>query len=140
MVEFSTIKRNEAKAQTAFGKYLRERREQGNPLDCYYELKDAGELRYFAFSSIEPHQLTGLAAMEKHGFTWKLSDQDIREKPCDGLSTPPLPAYLVIKFWEKYYMIPIQEIIKLRDDGIVAIKKDRAEELAVHIITISSRR
>ena len=84
--------KKEAKWNTILNQYLREKK-----FYCFYELKQT-ELDYFPFSKIETVQYEGLQATEKNGLVWKLSDEDQREKPCDGMSIPPLPSYLVIKF------------------------------------------
>jgi len=128
MVDFSPARRDEAKAQTALGRYLREKR-----IMCYYELKVC-DTNSRALGRIEKHQIDGLVAMEKEGFVWKLSDQDIRVKPCDGFCTPPLPAFVVVKYRDnKFFFIPVKEVIKLREEGLLGIRKDTAEKLAVHI-------
>lgn len=128
------MKKNEAKWTTIFNQYLKEKKMYG-----FFELKYTN-LDYFPFSKIEIHQYDGLQATEKNGLIWKLSDQDMREKPCDTLSISPLPSYLVIKFEDGFYMIRIGEIVKMREDGEIAITKKRSEEIAEKIIKLELKK
>lgn len=120
----------EAKYQTIFNQYLREKKMHG-----FFELKQT-ELEIFAFSKIETVQWEGLKATEKNGLVWKLSDEDQRQKPCDCLSVPPLASYLVIKFKDGFYVIRFQKIIDLRDEGNISISRVDAEKIAEKIIKI----
>jgi hypothetical protein len=121
---------NEAKSNTLLNAYLREKR-----LFCYYELKVARGL-YFTFSKIEEHQDKGLPALAKEGLVWKLSDEDSRQKPCDGFCAPPLPAYLVIRFKTRYYFIPYEHILDMKANGQKSISEDEASALSVQILKI----
>ncbi len=127
------MRKKEAKWQTLWGKYIQEKRKEG--FYCYYELKQT-EKKSFLFNNIEPHQYLGLQATEKEGMAWKFSDQDQRQKPCDGFSGPPLPSYLVIKFSPGYYMIRIAEIVKMTDDGKIGITIEHAEKIAERIVVL----
>lgn len=120
--------KKEAKWQTIFGQYIREKR-----IHCYYELKQTN-LKYFPFSKIEKVQYEGLQATEKEGLAWKLSDEDQRQKPCDGFCTPPLPSYLVIKFPDAFYMIRFKDIIAMNDAGKTSISREKCEEIAEKVI------
>jgi len=122
----------ESKHQLVLGQYLRETRMTG-----FFELKVASKENFF-FNKIENPQYLGLQATEKEGLFWKLSDQDQRQKPCDCIGIPPMSSYIVIKFKDGFYMIRIKEIVKLRDDGLVSISKDQAEQLAEKIIKIET--
>ena len=66
----------------------------------------------------------------KNGLVWKLSDEESRPKPCDGLSTPPLPSYLVIKFKDKFCFIRFEKIVELRNEGVISVSRSRAEEMS----------
>ena len=116
------MKKPEAKWQTIFNQYLRESKMPG-----FFELKQTNG-GTFPFSKIEPHQYEGLIAAEKNGLVWKISDQDMRRKPCDTLGIPPLPAYLVIKFLDGYYCIRIGEVVKIRDEGVISISLQKAKD------------
>lgn len=118
----------ESKANTLLNQYLREKR-----MYCYYELKVAKGDR-FQFSNIETHQDEGLPALQKEGLVWKLSDEDMRRKPCDGLCTPPLPAYLVIRFGESFYFILYGTIALMRADGKKSITLEEAKIVAKKVI------
>jgi hypothetical protein len=75
-----------------------------------------------------------LQSTERNGLVWKLSDETSRPKPCDGFSLPPLPSYLIIKFPSKFTLIRFKKILDLRDEGIISISRDKAEEIADKII------
>ena len=124
----------ESKQQPILGAYLREKKMYG-----FFELKICNT-EYFPFSKIEQHQYDGLQATSKSGLMWKLSDEDQRQKPCDCLSIPPLPSYIVIKFKDGFYMVNINEIVKLREAGSIAITKAQAEQLAEKIIKIENKK
>ena len=120
--------KKEAKWQTILNQYLRESKLYG-----FFELKQTDK-DYLLFSKIEKHQIVGLQATELGGLVWKLSDQDTRQKPCDTLSIPPLPSYLVIFFTDTFYMVRIGEIIKLMASGQKSISRENAKLLAEKII------
>ncbi len=129
------IRKQEAKWQTIWNQYIREMRERGTPIYGYFELKQTSK-NSLPFSKIEIHQYDGLQALEKSGFVWKFSDQDMREKPIDSQCTPPLPSYLVIKFPDAYYMIRIGEIVKLRENGGISITLEEAKKVAEKIVIL----
>ncbi len=122
----------ESKNNTLLNQYLREKR-----MYCYYELKVAKGL-YFQFSKIEDNQDEGLPALAKEGLVWKLSDEDSRKKPCDGFCAPPLPAYLVIKFGQKFYFIEYKNIVIARANGEKSIDEEGADFLATKVIHIGA--
>jgi len=128
------MKKHEQHWNTVLNAYFREKK-----LHCYYELK-ATKTDYLPFSKIEIHQYDGLQATEKSGLVWKFSDEDQREKVCDGFSGPPLPSYIIIKFADGFYFIRIKDIVKMREDGEIAITKGRAEEIAEKIIKLELKK
>jgi hypothetical protein len=119
---------SESKDNTTLNKYLREKR-----MYCYYELKTARG-GTFAFSKIEDNQDEGLPALERQGLVWKLSDEDSRKKPCDGFCTPPLPAYLVIKFDTVFCFIHYEDIQEMRASGRKSITQPEAMKIAQKIV------
>jgi hypothetical protein len=123
---------SESKNNTLLNQYLRETR-----MYCYYELKIATGGR-FPFSKIEDNQDEGLPALAKEGLVWKLSDEDSRKKPCDGFCTPPLPAYLVIKFGFKFYFIDYAKIAGMRAQGHKSIDEEEANFLCTKVIHIGT--
>ena len=123
--------RSEAKWQTIFNQYVREKQIYG-----FFELKFT-QKNSFPFSKIEIVQYDGLQATEKSGLVWKLSDEISRPKPCDSFSIPPLPSYVVIKFEDGFYMVRIGEIVKMRDSGLISITREQAERVAEKIIKIN---
>lgn len=120
--------KHEAKAQVIFDQYLRESRHAG-----FFELKQTDK-GYFPFSKIEMVQYDGLQATEKSGLVWKLSDQDSRPKPCDCLSIPPLPSYVVIAFGKTFYFIRIKDIVEMKESGKISIKHAEAEKIAEKVV------
>ncbi len=102
---------------------------------CYYELKVAKGDR-FTFSAIEDNQDEGLPALAKEGLVWKLSDEDSRKKPCDGFCAPPLPAYLVVKFKDKFYFMLYDRITTLKWSGVKSINEDDAGRLSTKVLKI----
>jgi hypothetical protein len=122
--------KKEAKWQTVWNQYVREKKLYG-----FFELKQT-DTESFPFSKIETVQYDGLQATEKNGLVWKFSDTDMRPKPCDSVSIPPLPSYLVIKFPDGFYMIRFQRIVEHREFGRISITKAEAEKLAEKIIKI----
>lgn len=122
--------KREQKWNTLLNQYFREKE-----FYCFYELKQT-DLDIFQFSKIEKVQWDGLQATEKHGLVWKWSDEISRPKPCDGASIPPLPSYLIIKFKDEFCLIRFNEIVRLRDEGIISITRSKAEELSEKIIEL----
>lgn len=118
----------EAQQQIILNQYLREKKMYG-----FFELK-VTMLDYFSFSKIEQVQYDGLIATEQNGLVWKLSDLDTRPKPCDSLSIPPMPSYLVIKFKDGFYFIRFRDIVRLKENGDIAITLRKAEELAEKVL------
>lgn len=130
-----TIRKLEAKWQTIWNQYLREMKEKGTPIYGFFELKQTSK-DSLPFSKIEIHQYDGLQATDKSGLIWKWSDDDMRQKPCDSASIPPLPSYVVIKFPDAYYMIRIGEIVKLREQGGISVTREQAEKIAERIVQL----
>lgn len=118
----------ESKANTLLNQYLREKK-----LYCFYELKVA-KGGSFPFSKIEVHQDEGLPALEESGLTWKLSDEDSRRKPCDGMCIPPLPAFLVVKFGGTFFFIPYGYISQMKEEGRKSLMISEARTLAKHVL------
>jgi len=118
----------ERNRQIILNQYLRESHMRG-----FFELKVV-KGSTFNFSDMEENQYEGLQATEHEGLVWKLSDEDRRRKPCDTLSIPPMPSYLVIQFGRIVYFIRIKEIVKLREAGEVSISKSKCEELAEKVL------
>lgn len=123
------MQKKEAKYQIILNQYLREKK-----FYCYPELKYTDK-DYFAFSKIEQDQYDGLQATEKSGLVWKLSDADGRPKPCDAISAPPLPSYLVIRFPDAFYFIRFRDIVMMRENGSIAITREQAKKIAERIVS-----
>jgi len=120
----------ESKLNITLNQYLREKR-----MYCYYELKVV-KGKTFNFGQIEENQDEGLPALEKEGLVWKLSDEDVRRKPCDGFCTPPLPAYLVLYYDAKFYFIVYNIITVLRREGQKSLKATEFERLSTKIVHV----
>jgi len=122
--------KHEQKWNTLLNQYLREKK-----FYCYYELKQT-HTESFQFSKIRKVQWDGLQATEKNGLVWKLSDEISRPKPIDGLSAPPMPSYLIIKFKDEFCFILFEVIVTLRDEGVISISRSRAQKLSEKIIKL----
>jgi hypothetical protein len=120
----------EAKWNTLLNQYFRKTK-----FYCYYELKQTNK-ETFNLSEIRVVQWEGAPATEESGLVWKLSDETSRPKPIDGLSTPPLPSYLIIKFKDGFYFLRFKLVAKIRDSGEKTISKKLAEELSDKIIKL----
>lgn len=123
-------RKKESQSQILFNQYLREKKMPG-----FFELKVA-KGGTFNFNDLKDHQYEGLQAANRNGLVWKLSDDDRRQKPCDTLSIPPLPAFLVIQFVDDFYLIHIDNVVKLKLSGHNSITKEEARnfaEIVVHI-------
>jgi hypothetical protein len=102
---------------------------------CYYELKVV-KGKTFNFSQIEINQDEGLPALNREGLVWKLSDEDVRKKPCDGFCTPPLPAYLVLYYDSKFYFIDYGVIVTLQKKGEKSLKAGDFERFSTRILSV----
>lgn len=120
----------ESKHNITLNQYLREKR-----MYCYYELKVV-KGKTFNFNQIEENQDEGLPALAKEGLVWKLSDEDVRRKPCDGFCTPPLPAYLVLYYDSRFYFIDYGVIGILRKNGDKSMKAGDFEKFSTKILTV----
>lgn len=122
----------ESKTNTILNQYLREKR-----LYCYYELKVVRGL-FFSFDRIEINQDEGMPALAANGLVWKISDLDSRKKPCDGFCTPPLPAYLVLKFNEIFYFLEYHHITRIKEEGRNSISFMEVQELSTRSFKVKS--
>ena len=122
--------KREQKWNTLLNQYFREKE-----FYCYYELKQT-QNESFQFAKIRKVQWDGAIAMEKNGLVWKFSDEISRPKPCDGVSAPPMPAYLIIKFKDEFCFIRFYKIVEMREEGIISISKETAEEISEKIIKL----
>lgn len=122
------MKKREAKWNTLLNQFLREKK-----LHCYFELKQT-TADSISFSAVKEHQINGLLAAQKNGLVWKYSDEDQREKPFDGASTPPLVSYVVIKYPPCFLFIPISWFIleKKNSDKRKSLTLERAYEISSH--------
>jgi hypothetical protein len=62
----------------------------------------------------------------------------MREKPCDGFCTPPLPTYLIIKFDSIFYFIRFERILEMIKAGRVSIKLVEANNIAEKIVKLKA--
>ena len=122
--------KREQKWNTVLNQYLREKK-----IYCFYELKQVN-IDSFPFSKIRKVQWEGLQSTERNGLVWKFSDEVSRPKMCDGVSIPPLPSYLIIKFKDEFVLVRFEKIVQLRDEGVISISRSKAEELSDKIIKL----
>jgi hypothetical protein len=121
--------KKEAKFQTIFNQYIRIKRIPG-----VFELKQT-ESDTLLFSALKEHQKKGLLATTHEGVVWKLSDSDPREKPFDCISTPPLNAYVAIKY-PNFFCI-IHAYIFINEEGRSkekSLSSERARQLASYTV------
>jgi len=125
------MKKREARLTTIFGKYLEISKP---PLYGYYELKQTTK-ESLSFSSVEDHQYQKLKAVQEHGFRWKHSDVDPRQKAMDYQFTPPLTSYIVIRWKDVFTMITYDEFVHEKNTSSrKSITKDRALQIASKIV------
>lgn len=126
------MNKREARFQVVFTNYLKEM----NKKKFYgsFELKRT-ITDSISFKALKPHQESGLSVIGKQGLVWKLSDADPREKPCDCISTPPLPPYVVIKFKKLATIISLGDLLKEEETGAKTLTLQRAKDIAKYIIT-----
>jgi len=124
------MKKNEARTTTIWNKYCRSAGTLG-----YFELKYTAT-ETFNLSNFEPHQIESLQAMQENGLVWKLSDSDMREKPCDVLCTPPMPSYVVITYKTVFCMIPVNLVDLLIQQGQKSIGISEAREISTKVVHI----
>jgi penicillin-binding protein-related factor A (putative recombinase) len=121
----------EAKWQTVWNQYVREKKFYG-----YFELKQTNGSS-IPFDSVEDHQLEGLSAAKTNGFVWKLSDADMRTKPFDSFYSPPSPAFVVIKFPDGFYIIPVDRFISEKEISMrKSLTFDRAKKLSYRVLKV----
>jgi len=119
----------EAKWQTVFNSYVREKKLYG-----YFELKQTKK-DSIPFNSVEDHQIEGLLAAKSNGFVWKLSDADMRTKPFDSFNTMPAPSFVVIKFPDGFYIIPVDRFVLEKEiSERESLTVDRAKELSYKVV------
>lgn len=120
--------------QEQWGKYIKACRDQGMPLYGAFELKKT-DTKSISFDCLEDGQRRGLPAIRNHGEFIKKSDADPREKSCDCVSIPPIPAYIVIKYPEAFVMILIEDFFFEEDNSErKSLTFQRAKEIAVRVI------
>lgn len=127
-IENSIMREN--KRQIQLNAYLREKKLYG-----FFELKVA-KGNTFNFNDMEQNQYEGLQATVNEGLVWKFSDADPRKKPCDTISVPPLPSYVVIAFDNTMYFIRIEEIVKMRNDGYKSISFGECQMLSERLLRV----
>lgn len=90
-------------------------------------------------SSFEEHQLDSLKSIEEAGLRWKFSDTDVRKKPCDYISTDPMPSWIVA-FFSKHRYFAVIRYEEFMAEGKIADRKslryDRAKDIATRVIHI----
>lgn len=105
-------------------------KEKGTPIYGNFELKQT-TTDSILFSCLRDVQKKGLPKMEENGLAFKWSDADPREKPCDFLSIPPLPSYVVIKYPGVFCMIRVDDFLEEEKKDIK--KKSLSVTRAKHI-------
>lgn len=123
--------KHEASFQSIFNNYLRSKKLHG-----YFELK-ATKYLSLPFDAVEQHQIESLRAAEMMGLVFKISDMDIRIKPFDCLSTPPLQAYIAIKYHTFFAVITLDAFLKERDaSSRKSLAEQRAKDIATYVCAL----
>jgi len=121
--------KREANKTPFFEKWVRLKKLYG-----YFELKQT-TTDSLSFSLVPEHQIDSLLALQDSGLLWKHSDLDMRTKPGDLQFTPPLPAFVVIKYPKEYCVIPVNNFIFERDHSKrKSLTVERAREISTYII------
>lgn len=124
--------KREANAQSILTKYVEAMNKKG--IYFYYELKQTTKQTYdFSF---EEQQLSSLSALQRKGTAYKWSDQDQRQKPCDGASLPPLQSYVIIKYPKCFCIIGLDVFQRYAlESGKKSLPLTIAKEIAERILT-----
>lgn len=120
--------------QTLFSKYNREKKIIGN-----FELKDTLGKPSLPYDCFEEQQLPSLLAAQKNGYQHKYSDADMRLKPFDYSSNPPMLGWVVIRFPKAFYIIVVEAFIAHRDMMISkrkSITEKEAEEICQYMVEL----
>ena len=101
-----------------------------------FELKLC-KLPTFNLAKIADHQIANLKLVKHNKLIYKISDSGDGQKPFDSICLEQAGAYLVLMFYKPrqpkvFYMIDIDTIQGLLDDGIKSIKECDAVKLAAH--------
>ena len=80
------MKKTEANETTKITKFLSA--EAFSKFVGAIEFKIVEKGKRFRLSQMEKHQIESLMAIKDGGLTWKLSDADPRQKPCDVIRLP----------------------------------------------------
>jgi hypothetical protein len=115
--------------QTLFSEYNSVKKLIGN-----FELKDSLGKPSLPYDCFEEHQIPSLLAAEIDGYRHKYSDMDIRLKPFDYSSNPPVQGWIGIRFNRTAYLIHVKKFIAYRD---VSPKKSITEDEAFLICEIA---
>lgn len=108
------MRKSEAYYQSIWSRYVAEKMKEG--FFFYYELKQSRTEKFWMWA-FEDHQIPWLLARQENGYHHKASDADPRQKGCDGWSSPPNPAYVVIRYPKAFVMINVHLFVAERDDG-----------------------
>jgi hypothetical protein len=96
--------------QTLFSEYNSVKKLIGN-----FELKDSLGKSSVSYDSFEEQQIPSLLAGETDGYRHKYSDMDIRLKPFDYSSNPPIQGWIGIRFHRTAYLIHVKKFIANRN-------------------------
>lgn len=111
--------------QNLFNKYIRETKFYG-----FFELKKA-RLNSFPVVLVEQHQIDSLLALDSNGLVWKLSDADMRQKPCDSMSIPPLRSYVVVFFSDLFCFVDIHSFLAIK---VKTVPKERLIAISTKVV------
>lgn len=98
-----------------------------------WEAKTSRGADSISFNEVPQHQRDALfACTTDKGFVWKISDMSIEQKPCDGVYYRKSPAYLIMFYPKKFYIISIHNF--LHEDKTSkrrSLTEQRASEICI---------
>lgn len=86
-------------------------------------------------SQIKDHQLRALRQVAT-GFYHKLPDDSRSYKPFDCFYMTGIEGYLVVAYGATltgFYVVPVSEILKLKEAGVISLKEDHAATIGEYI-------
>ncbi len=126
----------ENKLNEEWNRYLREVKD----IQGFYEIKRARKNKLF-FHQFEPQQLEWMMDIQMSGITWKLSDADIRLKPCDGFHLGPTFSYVVVRFNDCFIAIDMNTFVMyMNNTDLNYLDYDTAKDYAFRILKVTQKK
>lgn len=121
--------KREANFTTMFRHWLRKTKMMG-----VFELKQTTNTS-ISFKAVEEHQVDALQAAQYGHLVHKISDESRGHKPFDIFSLTHVPAYVVIKYPDRFCIITIRDFLDERESSKRKSLTDwRAEEISFNTV------